>query len=324
MKIVNIPLERETLIGTFCKTDKPVARIQPGDTIVCSSMDGDWHQEKPLDPRSSSGSFFVGRRRAEDWGHALVGPIAVDGAKAGMILEVQILENRPANWGWSRVGGSDVPHTRELGIHQEEEFFLNWDLDLERMVGVSHMGHIVPLNPFLGVMGVAPNEPGRLSTHPPRPAGGNLDCKELIPGSTLYLPIFCDEALFYVGDGHAAQGNGELGGTAIECPMERIVLKIQVRPDLHWSMPRAKTPEGWITFGFDEDLTKASYQALEEMVQLIMEQYQVGRKEALAFTSLGVDQRVTQIVNGVRGIHAVLPHGRIRKIASCIFDKGKA
>ncbi len=313
MKIVNIPLERETLTGTFCNTDKPVARVESGDIIVCASLDGDWHLEKPETPRSDSGEFFKGRRRAEDWGHALIGPIAVEGAKAGMVLKVEILENRPAAWGWSRVGGGDAPHTRELGIHQEEEFFLNWDLNLEQMVGVSHMGHIVPLNPFLGVIGVAPGEAGRLSTHPPRAAGGNLDCRELVPGSALYLPVFCDEGLLYVGDGHAAQGNGELGGTAIECPMERIVLRAEVCPELHWSMPRAKTPEGWITFGFHEDLTRASYQALEEMVQLIIELYQVEKKEALALTSLAVDQRVTQIVNGVRGIHAVLPHGMVQK-----------
>lgn len=321
MKIVNIPLKRETLNGTFCNKDKPVARVESGDMIVCSSLDGDWHLGKPPVPGSDSGCFFEGRRQAEDWGHALIGPIAVEGARAGMVLAVHILENRPAAWGWSRVGGGVTPHTQKLGICQEEEFFLNWDLDLEQMIGVSHMGHMVPLNPFLGVIGVAPGGPERLSTHPPRSAGGNLDCKELVPGSTLYLPVFCDEALLYVGDGHAAQGNGELGGTAIECPMESIVLKVEVCPDLHWSMPRAKTSEGWITFGFDEDLTKASYQALEEMVQLIMEQYHVGRKEALAFTSLAVDQRVTQIVNGVRGVHAVLPYGRIWKTAG-VEEKG--
>jgi len=312
IKIVNIPLERSTLNGTFCSADWPVAEVESGDVVVCACLDGDWHLGKPEIPRSGCGAFFEGRREQEDWGHALIGPIAVKGAKAGSVLAVSVLECRPAAWGWSRVGGCDVPHTRTLGIPKEEEFFLNWDLDLEKMVGVSHMGHTVPLNPFLGVIGVAPAGEERLSTHPPRCAGGNLDCKELVPGSTLYLPVFWDEARLYVGDGHAAQGNGELGGTAIECPMEKIVLKVELCPDLHWEMPRARTPEGWVTFGFDEDLTAASYQALEEMAKLIMEQYHVDRMEALAMTSIAVDQRVTQIVNGVRGVHAVLPHGAVR------------
>ncbi len=311
MKTVMIPMCRDTLNGTFCRADPPVAELESGDTLVCSCMDGDWHTAKPMRPESNSGPFFEERRTLEDWGHALIGPIAVKGAKPGMTLAVHILENRPANWGWSRVGGGKSPHVCALGLCEKQEFFLNWDLDVKRMVGVSHLGHVVSLSPFLGVLGVAPDCDERVSTHPPRAAGGNLDCRDLVPGSVLYLPVFCDGALLYVGDGHALQGQGELGGTAIECPMDRIELRVELHPDLHINMPRARTPKGWITFGFDEDLTKASYQALNEMVQLMMEQYCVTREEALALASLVVDEYVTQIVNGVRGIHAVLPHGAI-------------
>lgn len=310
MKRILIPLNSKTMHGTFCREDRPVAWADSGDIIECSSLDGDWHWGKPPAPQSSAGSFFAGRT-ADDWGHALIGPIAVSGAEPGMTLAVHILENRPANWGWSRVGGNSSPHTRALRLDPENEFFLNWDLDLNRMTGTSHLGHTVPLAPFLGVIGLAPDAEGRLSTHPPRNVGGNLDCRDLIPGSTLYLPIECRNALLYLGDGHAAQGQGELGGTAIECPMERILIQVEVLAGLHLEMPRAQTPGGWITFGFNEDLTRASYQALEEMARLIMELYHVSQREALALTSLAVDQHVTQIVNGVRGVHAFLPNGAI-------------
>lgn len=303
---------RENITGTFDNEKEPVIRIADGDSVVCSALDGDWHLKKPPVPKTGAGDFFEGKDPNLDYGHCLIGPIYIEGARKGQTLAVRINECRPANWGWSRVGLANQNHMERLGIEKLDEYFLNWDLDLEKMIGISDSGHEVRLNPFLGVMGVALEEKGVFSTHPPRKAGGNLDCKLLGAGTTLYLPILCDGALFYVGDGHAAQGDGELGGTAIECTMERIDLTFSV-VDRSITNPRAKTQDAWVTFGFGEDLTDAAYEALLEMATVICEQYGMELQEALAMASLLVDEHVTQIVNGVRGVHAVLPNGSIHK-----------
>lgn len=303
---------REHITGTFDNSKEPVIRIADGDSILCRALDGDWHLEKPPVPKTGAGKFFEGKNAETDSGHCLIGPVYIEGAKKGKTLAVRINECRPAAWGWSRVGLADKNHMERLGIEKMEEYFLNWDLDPERMIGISDRGHEVRLNPFLGVMGVAPEEKGIFSTHPPRRAGGNFDCKLLGAGTTLYLPILCDGALFYVGDGHAAQGDGELGGTAIECTMDRIDLTFTML-DQTISNPRAKTQDAWVTFGFGEDLTDAAYEALREMASLISEQYGMGLQEALAMASLVVDEHVTQIVNGVRGVHAILRNGSIHR-----------
>ena len=138
-----------------------------------------------------------------------------------------------------------------------------------------------------------------------------MDCKELVAGSTLYLPIPVPGALFSVGDGHALQGDGEVCGTAIECPMERVDLTFRLREDLRLTTPRANTAAGWITLGFHEDLDEAIMIALSAMLDVMCEQYGLQRPDALALASLVVDMRITQLVNGVRGVHAVLPHGAI-------------
>jgi acetamidase/formamidase len=139
-----------------------------------------------------------------------------------------------------------------------------------------------------------------------------MDCKELVAGSTLYLPIPVPGALFSVGDGHAAQGDGEVCGVAIECPMELVDLTFRLRDDVRLTTPRANTPVGWITLGFDEDLNEATVLALIAMLDLMTELYGLSRPDALALASLVVDFRITQVVNGVRGVHALLPHGAIR------------
>jgi len=157
-----------------------------------------------------------------------------------------------------------------------------------------------------------PDAPGRHPTPPPRPTGGNIDCRELVTGSTLYLPIAVSGALVSAGDGHGAQADGEAGGTAIECPMERAELTFRLRDDLRLATPWAETPAGWLTFGFDEDLDEATAIALDAMLGLMGERFGVGRAEALALASVVVELRITQAVNGVRGVHALLPHGALR------------
>src|SRR4051794_10835466 len=150
------------------------------------------------------------------------------------------------------------------------------------MTGRNQYGHTIALRPFLGVMGMPPAAPGRHSTIPPRTCGGNLDCRELVTGSTLYLPIAVDGGLFSAGDGHAAQGDGEVAGTAIECPIERAELTFHVRDDLTIPTPIARIPGGWVTLGLHEDVYEAALIALEAMLALLQREHNLSRRDALA------------------------------------------
>ncbi len=157
-----------------------------------------------------------------------------------------------------------------------------------------------------------PPEPGRHSTTPPRIWGGNIDCKELVAGTTLLLPIPVDGALFSAGDPHGRQGDGEVSQLAIECPLERAERTLTVRDDLPLRTPVGWTPEAWIAFGFDEDLDEAAAIAVDAMLELMGRELGLERRDALALASLVVDLRVTQVVNQAKGVHAMLPHGAIR------------
>ena len=157
-----------------------------------------------------------------------------------------------------------------------------------------------------------PTEPGIHSTQPPRAWGGNIDCKELVAGTKLFLPIPVDGALFSAGDGHARQGDGEVSQLAIECPVERAELTLTVRDDLALGAPIAWTPDAWIAFGFDEDLDEAAAAAIEAMLELMARAHGLERRDALALASVAVDLRVTQLVNRRQGVHAMLGHDVIR------------
>jgi acetamidase/formamidase len=154
------------------------------------------------------------------------------------------------------------------------------------------------------------------TTFPPRFCGGNMDCKELVEGSSLFLPVAVDGGLLSLGDGHAAQGDGEVAGPALACPMERVEVEIHLHPDLHLKMPRACTPIGWLTFCFQTDVNEAWVQAIDDMIRLMCDEYHLAPKMALSLASLVVDLRITQVVNGVRGVHAVLPPGAIGEPAA--------
>ena len=214
----------------------------------------------------------------------------------------------PYGWTWAGDWSEDGTDPYNLG----KEAMLAWTLDRETMTGRDQFGHTVSLHPFMGVMGMPPDVPGIHSTAPPRPCGGNIDCKELVAGSTLYLPVSVPGALFSVGDGHAAQGDGEVSRTAIECPMDIVELTFRLRDDMHLTTPRANTPSGWIALAFHEDLNVATRVAINAMLDLIVEQHRVERAEAYALASVVVDMHITQIVNGVSGVHAILPHDAIR------------
>jgi acetamidase/formamidase len=298
-----------TLRGHFSRDFPPVLTVDPGDSVRLATLDAWW----------SSGPFTGGslpdRPRSvhhdPSYGHALVGPIEVRGARPGMTLQVRIDAIVPATWGTCVAGGWPSSVNERYGI-LEDGVVHTWQLDPDAMTGRNQHGHTVSLRPFLGIMGMPPPEHGLHSTVPPRRYGGNLDCRELVAGSTLYLPIPVEGALFSAGDGHAAQGDGEVSGTAIECPMDRVELTFGLREDLAVTAPLAQTPAGWLTIGLGATLDEASFDALEAMFGLLHRLYGVSRCDAIALASVTVDLRVTQIVNQVVGVHAILRPDAIR------------
>lgn len=294
--------ERPNLHGHFSRDLRPVLTISPGDTVRFATPAAGWRWQT----RMASDTPPEFERDPElDRGHALCGPIAVRGAEPGMALEVRIGRLRPGPWGTTVASIRDERYAR-LGITHETA--LHWVIDAEAGTARDQHGHTVRLRPFMGVMGNAPAAPGRHPTPPPRACGGNMDCRELVAGSTLWLPIEVPGALFSVGDGHGAQGDGEVSGTAIECPMEVCELTFDLRPDLRLTTPRADTPAGLLTLGFAADLDEAALIALDAMLDVLGERTRLPRAEALALASVVADLRVTQIVNaGVYGVHAVLP-----------------
>jgi acetamidase/formamidase len=303
MTVHEIPLERRTLHGHFSRDLEPVLTIDSGDAMVFSTLDSGWHVEP--------GTKFEPRDEELDTGHALIGPVAIRGARAGQTLEVAIDRVVPGSWGWNAAADWSSPMNDRLGL-VSDGVLLRWELDVERGIGRDEGGREVDLAPFLGVMGMPPPEPGVHSTAPPRPSGGNIDCKELVPGTRLYLPIPVDGALFSAGDCHARQGDGEVSQLAIECPLAdgQLTLSIVEAPKLDW--PAAWTPDAWITFGFDPDLDEACALSLDGMLDLMGREHGLERAEALALASVVVDLRVTQVVNGAQGVHAVLRHDAIR------------
>jgi acetamidase/formamidase len=311
MALHEIPQERRTLHGHFSRDLDPILTIEPGDSIAFSAPDAGWGIGPPQDPGGTRERF--GPRDPElDAGHPLIGPVEVSGSRAGQALVVEIDEVRVGTWGITDAGGWSTPLNERLGVADGESATLLWNLGAEAALGRDQVGRTVALRPFLGVIGMPPFERGIHSTGPPRVSGGNIDCKELVAGTTLFLPIAVDGALLSAGDGHAAQGDGEVSQLAIECALERARLTVSVLDDLTLATPIAHTNDAWLTFGFDEDLDEAAALAIDAMLELMGREYALERRDALALASVVVDLRVTQMVNGVKGVHAVLPHGALR------------
>jgi acetamidase/formamidase len=272
-----LALERRTLHGHFSRDLAPVLAIEPGDSVRISVPNSGW--------RLDSGERFSPLDERLDAGHALAGPIEVRGARAGRTLAVSIDEVRPGPWGVTFGNEHEVRWKLSGGVARSSRF-------------------AVAMEPFLGVLGMPPPDGDFHTTIPPRPWGGNIDCKELVAGTTLFLPIPVDGAHFSAGDPHAAQGDGEVSRTAIECPAQA-TLTLDVRDEpADW--PQARTADAWLTFGFDEDLDEAARIATDRMLRLMRELHGVTHDEALALASVVVDLRVTQTVNEVVGVHAVL------------------
>lgn len=299
--------------GYLDATIKPALTIDSGErvTIDCVTCNPEWMPPTDLGFDVLPDMAEIHQKVKKGSGnHIFTGPIFVRGAKIGDILEVKILDIKlRQNWGWNLFRGymgtipEDFPYMRLTHI----------PLDIEARVATMPSGFKIPLAPFFGQLAVAPAEIfGRQNSKEPREFGGNLDCKELTAGSTIYLPVWNEGALFSTGDGHAAQGDGEVDGTAIETALSG-TFEFNVRHDLGWKMPRAETPTHYIAFGLDTDLDDAARQALKEMIAWIVEMTGIHKDEAYAMCSFASDLHVTQTVNNMKGVHAMLPKHILKK-----------
>ncbi|ROP64965.1 acetamidase/formamidase family protein [Curtobacterium sp. ZW137] len=297
----------ESAIDVFTAERAPVLRVGPGDTVTVRTLSAAGYTERQQQPGVDVPTLLDPRR-----GHCLVGPVAVAGARPGQVLAVRFDALVPDDWGYTGSGGVDTPVNRALGLADPTSRGpLLWEIDPERGVARNQLGLGVRTAPFLGVVGLPPEPSGEHSTIPPRAiGGGNIDCRELVVGSTLYLPVTVPDALLFVGDGHAAQGDGEVSGTAIECGMTT-TMTLSLLDTAPVEGVHADTPAGRITFGFDADLNTATTTALDRMVSWIAGEHGIGRAEALAMASVAVSMRVTQVANRTWGVHALLPHGAI-------------
>ena len=291
--------------GVFDPSLRPVLTVESGDSVTFHCVSGGRDAMPPAPYVVPPALRAIHERCAPRApGHILTGPVAVAGAEPGDTLEVRVKEVRPgADWGYTGfrpLRGSlpeDFPYTRLLHV----------PVDRDRGVARLPWGMDLPLSPFFGVMGVAPPPHyGVVSTIEPREYGGNLDLKEMTAGSTLYLPVFNPGALFSAGDGHGVQGDGEVSLMALEMCMTG-TFELILRKDLSLKFPRAETPTHWITLGLHEDLDQAAKQALRGMIALLGEIRNMHPADAYSLCSLAVDLRVTQIVDGNKGIHAMLP-----------------
>ena len=278
MALHELPLDPRYLHGHFSRDLEPVLEVAPGDVVQITTPNNGWFV--------APGERIAPRRPDVDTGHAIAGPIAVHGARAGQTLMVSIGEVLPGTWGETYADSHRVEWTLAAGVGRA-------------------LGRELDLAPFLGVMGMPPPEPGVHSTVPPRRWGGNIDCKELVAHTRLYLPIPVDGALFSAGDGHAAQGDGEVSGCGIETPTDAW-LTLDVLDDLPLEWPIARIDGAWLTFGFDDHLGRAAKIALDGMLALIGRELGITGPDALILATVGVDLHVTQVVNGAMGIHAEL------------------
>lgn len=302
-----LPLERRTLHGVFSRELEPVLTIDDGDTVIFQTLHAGWGIIDNPDPFERAPKFEP-REEPHDNGHALCGPVEIHGAKAGMTLEVHLKKIVPAGYGFSSGGGYPSYWNELYDLVEGEQFIHFWKLDAEAGTALNQFGVTLPLSPFMGIIGMPPAEAGMHGTPPPRFCGGNLDCRELVAGSRVFIPIAVDGAMFSTGDGHGLQGDGEVSGVAIECPMRHVEIEFKLHPDLILDMPRAETPAGFLTMGLHEDLNQAWLMALNGMLDWMHTLYGFSRKEALSYASLVAHLRITQVVNGVKGVHCLLPY----------------
>jgi acetamidase/formamidase len=296
--------------GYYDAATPPALRIQSGDsvevhTLITSSPTA--LQRAFIQPdqiEKALKDIFKDVTDKGPGGHILTGPIFVEGAEVGDTLEVRIksvqLALPYAYTAFSPRGGflpEDFPRSKTKII----------ELDQKRMIGKFAEGVEIPLRPFFGSMGVAPPaELGRVSSAPPGVHAGNLDNKELVAGTTLFIPVHTKGALFSVGDGHAAQGDGEVCITGLETSLTG-TLEFIVRKDMKLKWPRAETPSHYIVMGLDKDLTEAAKLATREAIDFLSTQKKLSQEDAYMLASVAVNFRITQVVDGTKGVHGMIP-----------------
>lgn len=290
--------------GYFEAAQKPVLRVRPGDTVTVETVSGSPDVLPPAGFHVPPELLEIHKRSERMLpGHILTGPIAIEGAEPGDILEVVILDIRlRQDWGFNFIKPLSGTLQDDFPVYRK----VNIPLDLARNVGVMPWGVELPLAPFFGVMGTAPPPAwGRITSLIPRAMGGNLDNKELRPGARLFLPVFNAGAQFSCGDGHGVQGDGEVNVTAIETALTG-TFEFHVHKAQPFAFPRAETPTHYVTMGLDPDLDQCVVMALRDMIRLCGEKAGLSREDAYMLCSLAADLRITQTVNGAKGVHCML------------------
>jgi acetamidase/formamidase len=297
--------------GYYSSKAKPILTVHSGDTVRVQTLSTCGSTERLLsegvaasDIPSYNAEIYREVKDKGPGGHILTGPIDIAEAESGDVLEVQILKiDLDVPWacnGFAAGRGflpNDYPYGRSKII----------PLDREKMLAKFAPGIEIPLRPFFGSMGVAPPESaGRVDSAPPWMHAGNMDNKELVAGTTLFIPVHAKGALFEVGDGHAGQGNGEVDITALETFLTG-TFRFVVHKDQHLLWPRAETPTAYISMGFSPDLKEATTLAVRDMINFLVEQKHLSRDEAYMLTSVAVDVDITQLVDGNVGVHAMCP-----------------
>jgi acetamidase/formamidase len=311
------------IIGHYSASKKPVLTVSSGAVVRIDGGGGQrWGTEDPdtwLKANNIPATVATNAAIAETIkvlketpraegipnGHLLVGPIYIEGAEPGDSLEVRVLDVTP-RIPYGTVGGR--PGTGALGDVVPRPFNKIIPLDLKRNAGIFDKNVEVPLNPFMGVMATCPadSEGPTRKSGPPGNFGGNLDCKELVAGATLYLPVFQKGALFYTGDSHAAQGDGEITVNAIETA-NTCTLQFILHKGKKLNAPRAENATHYLSFGLDPDLDKAMRMAMTETIDFLKEKQGYDFFDAYALSSIAIDFRVTQVVDGTLGIHSMIP-----------------
>jgi acetamidase/formamidase len=298
--------------GNYDAAAKPVLTVQPGDTVVVhtlltNSPTGLERNGVPPDQVEASLREVFDKVPASargPGGHILTGPIAIEGAEPGDTLEIRIQKIDlaiPYAYNGFRYGAGiltdDFPYARTKII----------PLDRTKMVAHFAPGITIPLHPFFGSMGVAPPPGfGRYDSTPPTISGGNMDNKELVAGTTLFLPVYVKGALFEVGDGHAGQGNGEVDVTAMETSLVG-TFQFILHKGGKLAYPRAETPTHYIAMGFDDDLSIAAHKAVREMIDFLVSAKGLSRDDAYMLVSVAGDVDVTEVVDRNKGVHVMLP-----------------
>jgi acetamidase/formamidase len=304
-----LPASPETCFwGFFAADTAPVLHLASGDEVTVEALPAGGVDDLHPDPArclpEHRDTLEALAPRKGPGAHIMNGPVHVEGAEPGDVLQVDILESRPRqDWGFAKI----IPLLGTLPDEFGEARRWFVDMDLEAGDAVLPWGTRLPLDPFFGILAVAPPPAwGAIDTAEPRAHGGNMDNKELRPGTTLYLPVFNEGALFSAGDGHGRQGDGEVCVTALETALTGR-FRLTVRKDLKTDLPFAETADSLISMGFDVDLDDAAKTAVRRMIDLVCARTERSREEAYMLASLACDFEVTQLVDGEKGIHGILP-----------------